>query len=60
MKIVTQYCDKCGAKIVFEPSQVVYLGKSKGYDLCLNCYNSISGKLADVEKEILKNDKKHE
>ena len=48
------YCDKCGSEITLEPSQNIYLGKSKSYDLCLKCYDSIADKLIDVENEIFK------
>lgn len=56
MRAVTIYCDKCGAKITLEPLQSIYLGKSKSYDLCLKCYDSIAEKLTDVEKEIFEED----
>lgn len=56
MRAVTIYCDKCGAKITLEPLQSIDLGKSKSYDLCLKCYDSIAEKIADIEKEILKGD----
>ena len=52
MRVIAIYCDKCGAEITLKPSQSIYLGKSKSYDLCLKCYNSIIEKLTDVEKEI--------
>ena len=51
------YCDKCGADITLEPSQSIDLGKSKSYDLCLKCYDSIAEKLASVEEEIFKENK---
>lgn len=53
-RAMTIYCDKCGAEITLEPSQNIYLGKSKCYDLCLKCYASIAEKLDDVENEILR------
>lgn len=53
MRAMSIYCDKCGAKITAEPSQSICLGKSKNYDLCLKCYNSLSAKLTDVEDTIL-------
>ena len=46
-----------GAEITLEPSQNIYLGKSRCYDLCLKCYDSISEKLTDVENEIFKEDR---
>lgn len=49
MRSMSVQCDKCGADITLEPSQNVYLGKNKSYDLCLSCYDSIAAKLADVE-----------
>lgn len=54
MRTTTIYCDKCGAKITLEPLQSIYLGRSKSYDLCLECYDSIIEKLTDVENEIFK------
>lgn len=57
MKAMTVYCDKCGADITLEPSQSIYLGKNKSYDLCLKCYDSIAEKLADVENGIFQEDK---
>jgi len=57
MRATTIYCDKCGAEITLEPLQSIYLGKSKNYDLCLKCYDSIAEKLIDVEKGILEEDK---
>ena len=54
---MTIYCDKCGANITLESSQSIYLGEHKNYDLCLKCYDSIAEKLADVKKEIFKENK---
>lgn len=56
-RAVSIYCDKCGADITLEPSQSIYLGKNKSYDLCLKCYDSIADKLTNVEKEIFKEEK---
>lgn len=52
MRAMSIYCDKCGAEITLEPSQSIYLGKNKSYDLCLKCYNSLAEKIANVEREI--------
>ena len=57
-RAMTIYCDKCGAEITLEPSQSICLGRSKNYDLCLKCYDSIAEKLADVEKWIFEEEKK--
>ena len=57
MRAMSIYCDKCGAEITLEPSQSIYLGKSKSYDLCLKCYDSIAEKLTDVEKGIFEEGK---
>lgn len=57
---MTIYCDKCGADITLEPSQSIDLGKSKSYDLCLKCYDSIAEKLADIEKWIFEEGEKAE
>ena len=57
-KAMSVYCDKCGAEITLDPYQSICLGKSRSYDLCLKCYDSIAEKLDDVEKEIKEDEEK--
>ena len=54
MRAMRVYCDKCGAEITLEPSQHINLGRSKSYDLCLKCYDSIAEKLTGIENDIFK------
>lgn len=46
------YCDMCGADITLDHCFSINLGRSRQYDLCQECYDSLSDKLDVIENLI--------
>lgn len=52
MRKITVFCDGCGKDITLTASQHIDLGQSRERDLCMDCYNHISHKLTEVDRDI--------
>lgn len=52
-RAISVYCDRCGEDITLEPHQCINLGQGRRRDLCMSCFESISQKLYEIDRDIL-------